>query len=95
MLSNEISLYRIIEALTISPARVIGKKFKSYGTLSNGTSADLVLINPSHEWIVNPDKFLSKGKNTPFNNMSLKGIIEKTIVKGNIVYERGKNKNVR
>ena len=95
VLSNEISLYRIIEALTISPARVIGKKFKSYGTLSNGTSADLVLINPSHEWIVNPDKFLSKGKNTPFNNMSLKGIIEKTIVKGNIVYERGKNKNVR
>jgi dihydroorotase len=42
------------------------------------------------EWTVDPDRFLSKGKNTPFAGMKLKGEVVNTFVGGRMVYDREK-----
>jgi dihydroorotase len=45
------------------------------------------VIDPNLEWIVAPEKFLSKSRNTPFAGMRLKGRAVLTIVAGEIVYD--------
>ena len=74
-----------LEKLTINPARVIGVE---KGTLAIGADADVVVIDPDVEWIVNPDEFKSKSSNTPFGGWNLKGRAEKVIVGGRIKFSR-------
>jgi len=56
------------------------------GTLKIGAPADITVIDINREWVVNKDKFLSKGRNTPFNGLKLKGKAAMTIVDGNVTY---------
>jgi dihydroorotase len=80
-----ISLSKAIELLSTKPA----KTFKSNaGTLSEGTLANIVLLDIHKEWVVDSNNFKSKGKNTSFNSKTLFGSIEQTIYKGKIVYRR-------
>ena len=75
--------FRLIEKLTINPARILGI---NAGTLSEGAPADIAVIDPEHRWTVNPQNFYSKGKNTPFGNMELKGMVKYTLVNGRVSY---------
>lgn len=61
-------------------------KIESEG-LKIGARADLLIFNPKREWIVDKNKFKSKGKNTPFSGRSLKGKNEMTFVGGKLVYD--------
>ncbi len=54
------------------------------GTLSSGSDADIAIINLEHSFLVDSSRFLSKGKNSPFNGWSLKGTVEKTISMGKV-----------
>jgi dihydroorotase len=56
------------------------------GTLAAGAPADLVLIDPTAEWAVDPEEFLSLGKNTPLTGLTLHGRTVATICGGKIVY---------
>jgi len=56
------------------------------GKIAPGQQADVVLFDPEREWLFDPKKTESKGKNSPFNNTTLKGQNLLTIVGGNIVY---------
>ena len=51
-----------------------------------GDAADLVVFDPDAEWTVDPGRFRSKGRNTPFAGMRLKGKVIYTIRAGKIVY---------
>jgi dihydroorotase len=84
--SGKISFTRLVEALTVAPARVVGDKFKDMGTLKPGTPADIVLFDPNEEWVVNPDEFASKGKNTPLKGVTLRGRVKATFVGGKPAY---------
>jgi len=57
------------------------------GTLRIGAPADVALIDPDAEWIVDPSQFLSKGKNTPLAGVRFKGRVVATYVGGTRVYE--------
>ena len=49
--------------------------------------ADVVVIDPEAEYVIDPKEFVSKGKNTPFGGKKVKGKVMATVCGGKIVYE--------
>ncbi len=86
VLKNILTLEELINMLTIMPAEAFGLP---YGRMDIGAAADIVLLNLQEERSINPDKFLSKGKNTPFAGWKCQGWPVMTIVEGKIVWEEG------
>ncbi|MEP6776814.1 MAG: dihydroorotase [Chthoniobacterales bacterium] len=82
--NKTIELPRLIEMFTVNPARLLGVKS---GTLSDGATADVTLIDPTMEWIVEADAFQAASRNTPFNGWKLKGRAVRTIVAGATVWK--------
>jgi dihydroorotase len=80
-----INAARMVEMMSLNPARLL--KIDS-GTLREGVSADITLIDPELDWTVEPATFISKSRNTPFAGRRLRGRAVMTIVAGNIVYDR-------
>ena len=75
---------RLVEMMSLNPAALLRTEA---GTLAEGAVADITVIDPNLEWTVEPEKFLSKSRNTPFAGMRLKGRAILTIVGGEIVYD--------
>lgn len=82
------SIKRVSEMMSKNPADLLGIK---KGRIVPGYEADLVLIDLDKEVIINKDEFLSKGKNTPFNNHKFYGEVLKTYKKGKLIYSKGDN----
>ncbi len=82
--SNVLTLKELVDFLTIKPAEIFGLP---YGRLEVNGYADIVLVDLEEETKIDKATFLSKGKNTPFQNWKVSGLPVLTIVGGNIVYE--------
>lgn len=82
--NSELSLNTLIAAMTVGPARVLG--YEKLGTLEIGAPADVTIFDLHKEWVVDADKFASKGKNTPLDGQTLKGKVMATLYLGNPVY---------
>jgi len=82
---GEISLTRLISKLTCEPAKVIGRN-DELGTLKAGAPANITILDPDREWIVDSRNFASKGKNTPYDGYKFKGKVMATIANGRTVY---------
>ena len=80
-----IQLYRLIESMTASPAKILG--WKDRGTLGIGACGDVTIMDPNLSWKVDANLFRSKSRNCPFDGMSLRGKAVATVVAGRIVYE--------
>ncbi len=78
-----IPLSRLIELLSARPAQIFGL---NGGNLKQGSPADISIFDMNKEWTVDPESFLSKGRNTPFTGMNLKGKNILTLVGGGVVY---------
>lgn len=78
-----VPLARVIEMLTVEPARLLGL---DRGTLSPGAPADVTLIDPDLEWTVDKNESFSASRNTPFHGWELKGRAVRTIVSGRTVW---------
>lgn len=78
-----IDLPRLIEMLTINPARLLKL---DRGTLGVGSPADVTLIDPDLEWTYDLAKTESLSRNSPFDGWSLKGRAVRTIVSGETVW---------
>ncbi|MDS1029624.1 dihydroorotase [Bacillota bacterium LX-D] len=76
-----------IAKLTVNPARILGLPL---GTLSIGSTADVTIIDPQQEAVVDTAKFQSMGKNSAFSGWKLQGWPICTIVDGQIVMQSGK-----
>ncbi len=74
---------RLVEAMSTKPCQILGL---DGGTLREGSRADITVIDPNAEWVVQPEKFRSKGKNTPYAGWTLKGKVVMTICNGQIVF---------
>ena len=79
-----ISLPKLIEKLTKGPAEVMG--IDNFD-LAEGSAADLVVIDPAAEYIIDKNTFKSKARNTPFDGFSVTGRIERTLVGGKTVFQ--------
>ncbi|MCY8232679.1 dihydroorotase [Priestia endophytica] len=83
---NVLTLAQLVEFLTEKVASVFNLP---YGTLEEGAIADLTLVNLTEEEKIDPNEFLSKGRNTPFKDWTCKGWPVMTIAKGKRVWEKG------
>lgn len=94
LLLNEVNSGRIsnftlpllVDKLSASPARIFGLPG---GTLAPGSPADLTIIDPGGEFIIDPGKWYSKSRNTPFGGMRLQGKPLYTLVGGRVVMKEG------
>jgi dihydroorotase len=77
-------LATLISRLSRDPARLLGLPG---GSLAPGAPADLTLLDPAAEWTVDPARFQSRSRNTPFGGWPVTGRPWKTIVGGGIVWE--------
>lgn len=78
-----IDLPHLVALMSTNPARVLGL---SGGTLAPGSPADVTVLDLEKTVKVDPARFASKGRNTPFAGWSLKGAPAMTIVAGEIVW---------
>lgn len=74
---------QMAEKMSYNPAQII---HSDRGTLDVGKPADITVIDPEAEYVIDSMTFLSKGKNTPFNGRRVKGLVKATVCDGKIVY---------
>ena len=91
VVNEGLPLMKLIQMLTENPARI--GRFSNVGSIEPSYDANLVLIDINQEVQIDSRTFVSKGKNTPFNGFLGKGVIVKTLYKGNVVYEAQNNEN--
>ncbi|MGN7298823.1 dihydroorotase [Ferdinandcohnia sp. SAFN-114] len=84
--TNKMTLKQLVDFLTNKPANTFKLPF---GTLEIGKNADLTVIDLNATEKIDPESFVSKGKNTPFTGWECKGWPVMTLVNGNIVWQKG------
>ena len=72
-----LTLSQLVEKMSVNPAKVLGID----------KAADIVIADITKEYKIDSSKFVSKGKNTPFDGKKVKGRVITTIVDGKIVYK--------
>lgn len=77
---------QLVEKLTIAPARILGI---DRGTVKPGAEADITVIDPSVEWTIDPARFRSKSRNSPYGGWKVKGRAHATIVAGQVRHFEG------
>jgi dihydroorotase len=82
-----LTLKQLINLLTKQPCDVFNLP---YGTLSEGAQADITVLDLEEDKVINPQQFLSKGKNTPFTGWNCQGWPILTISAGEIAWEKGR-----
>jgi len=81
--SEVIDLAVLIERMSCAPART----FKlAGGSLRRGSPADVTVFDANAKWVVDPRRFKSKGRNTPYVGQTLQGRVRLTMVGGRVVH---------
>jgi len=84
--SGQLTLNELIYSMTAAPAQILGGKFGRLGSLVVGAVVDITIVDPNKEWVVDVDRFVSRGKNTPLNGAKLKGKVLATLPQGKVSY---------
>jgi len=79
-----LTLESAVEKLSTAPAKAFSL---NAGTLAVGAPADVAIVDPNRQWQVDPSRFRSKSRNTPFAGWKVKGQVTTTIVSGRVVFE--------
>ena len=57
------------------------------GNIKKGVDADIIVFDINKPWKIDPEKFYSKSKNTPFDGMLVEGKNLITFIRGRLVYK--------
>ena len=71
------------------PARLAGLE-KRKGAIAAGYDADMVIWNPEKRFVVQPKMLHHRHKLTPYLDESLRGVVETTFLRGEMIYDRGR-----
>ena len=82
--SGIITLATLVDKMSCAPARLF---HLPGGTLRKGSPADVTVFDPAREWLVEPGKFITKGRNSPYGGRVLTGRARCTVVDGRIVHQ--------
>ena len=83
-----LSLAEAFEKMSAAPARILGSAAAD-GTLQVGKAADVTVVDPAAEFVVDPSKFHSRSKNTPLAGRRLTGMPALTVFNGKVVARAG------
>jgi dihydroorotase len=83
---GHISLNKLSEIMSKNPGQIMKL---NKGKIQVGYDGDIVLVDINKKYVVDTDRFQSKGKNTPFEGMELYGEVKFTIKGGRLVYSKG------
>ncbi|MFL5555958.1 MAG: dihydroorotase [Gemmatimonadaceae bacterium] len=81
-----LSFPQLVDRMSCTPARIFNLPG---GSLARGAAADVTVFDPRLRWKVDPTRFLSKGRNTPYSGVTLVGRAACTIVAGSVVFRSG------
>ena len=82
--SGAMSLPQLMQKMSSAPAEILGLEG---GALAEGATADFAIVDLSKKYVIDGNKFVSKGKNTPFNGFEVYGAVVYTVVNGKIKYK--------
>lgn len=85
--TGEMTPLQLMERMSTAPARIFGL---DAGSLKEGKSADVVILDPEAAWTYEPAEGFSKSRNSPWSGQNLTGVVEATFVKGRLVYQAGR-----
>lgn len=83
--SGEMTLSQLLQKMSCAPAQILGLEG---GSLEEGGVADITVVDLNKKYVIDGNKFLSKGKNTPFNGFEVYGAVEYTVVDGQIKFAK-------
>ena len=96
-----LDIWDVADLYSLGPAKIIGLDMY-LGSIEEGKAANMVICNIKDEFRVDPIKFHTKAKHSPFEGMNLYGKVIATIVRGEFVYrdgeflvDRGYGENIR
>lgn len=75
----------LIRVMSTAPARILGL---DRGSIQEGKSADLAIIDVAHPWVIHGRDLVSKGKNTAFEGRQVYGQVVATMAEGELIYDR-------
>lgn len=84
---NKITFERLIEVMCKNPAKIF--KIKNKGDIAVGYDGDLVIVDINDNSPIKDDKVITKANWTPFENCNRGGRVLTTILRGEIVYNKG------
>ena len=77
------TLHQVIAALSWQPARIAGLDACGHGMpVTAGNPANLCVLDPSEQWVVDPERLASKSRNSPFAGWKLSGRVRHTVLRG-------------
>lgn len=82
------TINQLAEWLCRAPATLVGMDRRK-GAIAVGCDADIVIWNPNQEFRVSPSLIHHRHKLTPYAGEVLRGVVEKTFLRGQIVYDGG------
>ena len=85
--TGALTLPELMRKMSYEPAKVLGLEG---GEICEGGVADIAIVDLDADYVVDGEKFLSKGKNTPFNGYRVWGKVLKTLVDGKVKYDAEK-----
>jgi allantoinase len=84
------SFLDICRWLCSAPARLVGLETRK-GAIVDGCDADIVIWNPKQEFKLEPDMLLHRHKLTPYRGEILRGVVQKTFLRGRKIYDGGES----
>jgi dihydroorotase len=80
---------RVLALMSWQPAAVAGLTAEHGGTLEPGRVANLCVVDPAAQWVVEPERLASRSRNTPYAGCKLTGRVRHTILRGEPVVVDG------
>lgn len=80
--AGHISFEKLVEIMSVNPRKIFGMD----AGIKVGQKADLAVVDRNRVWTVDPQKFVSAGKYTPFEGVTLTGDVVLTVYDGKAVF---------
>ena len=87
--TGKIDLSNLVELLALNPAQIFGL-YPQKGDIQVGADGDVVLFDPRVKWAFTAENLHMNVDYSPFSKLNITGRVDKTILRGTVIYEEGR-----